>query len=211
MKIPFIFALGGALCISSHVAVAAPAPKLAPATFCAPDTDGVDLMEMYLRLPDYVFRYFTGYNTIRTKLLEGQDVIYDKGKSYIEIPYAGRSNPAYKDKLYNWQMTSFRDTNYSPVLVVSSTVEGGQTKVKPFIHVFRFDRYGYPYRTTAKDFPYKISYSTYKGKSYANSFFLPRSGNKIIVGMPATDQNYFGYRWTGSKFVPHTDKTEYGG
>lgn len=188
-------------------AVAAPAPRLAPKTFCAPDTNGVDLIEMFVRLPDDCFRYFGSAANNRTRLLDGQGVIVDKAKSYIEIPYANRSNHPDRDKVYLWQMTAFRDKNKKPVLVVNNVINS-QTKVKPFLHVFRFGKTGYPYRTTAQDFPYALDSEMIQGKRIYYTYLLPRAGNVITSALPQSDGFGYSYRWTGSRFVRFTPKYE---
>ena len=209
--IPFLVAGALLAVVAPNVLAApdrvAPAPRLAPSTACAPDKNS-KLYKTFYRLPAYVFRYFG--NMERYKLIDDDLITFDEAKGYIEIPYQGRSNHPDRDQLYSWQMKVFRDKKGAPVIAVSSTVKGG-TPVKPFVHIFRSGKNGDYVRTTARDFPFKISYYTYKGQTYANSFFLPRSGDKIIIATPQTDENYSGYIWTGSKFVPHTDTApEYG-
>ena len=199
--------LGAALAMPISALKAAPVnAPVASAPACAPDSD-VDVIEMFARLPEYTFRYFGNYNHISTNLLDGKGVIVDKAKNYIEIPYEGNSNHPDRDKVYAWQMTAFRDKNNRPVVVVNSSVLS-QSKVKPFIHVFRFNKSGYPYRTTAQDFPFKVEFETMQGRRIPYTYWLPRTGNTITSALPESDGDGTGhsYRWTGSKFVKFMPK-----
>lgn len=203
MKLTSLLALGGALCITSHAAHAA--PRLAPSTICAPDTNGVDLIEMFARVPDYVFRYFGSAANNRLKLLDGKGVIFDKANGYIEIPYEGRSNHPDRDKVYALEMRAFRDSTGKPVFVVSGGVKW-QTKVKPFIHVFRFDKDGYPYRTTAKDFPYPLYFENEGDGKMPYDYILKNNDNIIRSALPESDGIGYSYRWTGKRFTRFVEK-----
>lgn len=202
MKFIPLLALSGALIIS-HAAVAAPKPS--PAKVCAPDTNGVDLMEMFLRAPDYVFRYFGSAANMRSKLLDGKGVIFDKANGYIDIPYEGRSNHPDRDKVYDLEMRSFRGSDGKPVLVVAGGVKW-QTKVRPFIHVFRFDKNGYPYRTTARDFPYPLYFEDEGGGKMPYDYTLKNNDNIIRSALPESDGIGYSYRWTGKRFVRFVEK-----
>ena len=178
------------------VAAPANAPKLAPApTYCAPDQN-VDYIEAFARMPDYVFQYFGGTNNTPTNLLTRKGVIKDSKNGFIEIPYAGNSSHPSRAKLYTWQLKLFGDQNGAPVAVVNSTILS-ETGVKPFIHVFRF-KDGYPYRTTAKDWPFK---RTKASTGVYENYYLPRSGDIIKSALPESDATGPSYQWNRRKFV----------
>ena len=189
MKHRFSFAL--ALVVFPSTVFAAPKAK--------PKTD-LDVVTMFARLPASSFRYFGSYNNLSTNLLDGKGVIVDRAKNYIEIPYEGRSNHPDREHVYMWQMTAFRDKNKKQVVVVNSSIYS-QSKVKPFLHVYRVDKNGFLYRTTARDFPFKRDFETSNGKRIPYTYSLPRTGNTITSGLPETDASGYSFRWTGSRFV----------
>ena len=190
----FALALIGA---AMPVALAAPSEApIAPApTFCNPDPD-VDTLEAFLRLPPYVFRYFGISDP--SSLTEAKGLVRDDKNGYIAIPYAGNSQHPDRAKMDQWQMRLFRTSAGAPVAVVASTTLAG-TQIKPFIHVFRF-KDGYPYRTTAKDWPYKLN--SQNGEYYQLN--LPNTGNVISSALPQSDVYGYFYRWTGRKFARYT-------
>ena len=200
MKLPL---LALALCGALTPVLAAPAPKLAPQTACAPDAN-VDLTEAFLRLPAYVFRYFAVSDP--ASLLDAKGIVRDPKNGYIEIPYGGNSNHPDRDKVLRWQLKLFKDSRGRPVAVVNSMIYG-QTKVLPFLHVFRFKN-GYPYRTTAQDFPYPVGYFRAEGQKRPYTFVLERAGSTIYSGPPESDVGGPAYRWTGQRYVRFTPKNE---
>ncbi len=201
----FALALLGAAATSSHAAPVQ-APKLAPApTYCAPDPN-VDLMEAFVRLPDYLFQYFGGTNNNVTSLLDRKGVTVDRKNGFIDIPYEGNSSHPRRAEVYDWQLKMFYTPSGSPVAVVTSSINS-PSKLKPFIHTFRFKN-GYPYRTTGKDFPYQVDSENYgQGTIYYN-FHPPITGNVISSFLPRSDGRGYSYRWTGQKFVRFIPKDE---
>ena len=206
MKTIPLLVLGGTLCLISHAANAAPIPKLAPATVCAPDKNS-QLYKMFNRLPTYVFRYFG--NMERYKLIDDDFITFDQKNGFIEIPYKGRSNHPQRDKFDSFQMKQFRDKSGKPVLVVSSRIFS-EAGVKPFVHVFRFDPKGDLIRTTERDWKFKSQSTDINGRKIYFNTDLPRKGTFIGTSLPESDGRGDSYRWTGSNFVFDADEGDDG-
>ena len=197
MKLTSLLILGGALLIGSHVAVAAPAPRLANQPICKTDKNS-ELYKMFNRLPTYVFRYFG--NMERYKLIDDDNITFDQANGFIEIPYKGRSNHPDRDKFESFQMRQFRDKSGKPVLIVSNRIRS-EAGVKPFVHVFRFDKNGDLIRTTERDWKFKPQSMDVEGRRIYFNTDLPRKGNFITTSLPESDGTGTEYEWTGSKFI----------
>ena len=203
MKFPLAFVVFAVFPFGTALAAPnLPAPPKPAAHFCAPDSN-VGLVKIFMRLPPYVFRYFGVKD--KSALLNAKNTVLDKKDGYIEIPYAGNSNHSERKNLYQWQLKLFLDSNGKPVVVVNSKV-WHQTKVKPFLHVFRFDKNNDLRRTTAQDFPFKIIYDNDQDGKIPYIYDLPKTGDIIESVLPESDVYGESYRWTGRKFVRFAPK-----